>query len=75
MPPYCVRAQSLRNTALCGDKSEDRLRLALEAPCTCGMGDDDGERTSIIKAARVQAIEDQKALEEQRLIKGKSDIE
>lgn len=75
VPPICARSQSLRNTAMTGTPHDQRLEHALMTPCTCGMGDDDGERTSVIKAERLQAAADQKALEDERLIEGRSDLE
>lgn len=75
VPPFCARAQSLRNTAMTGTSREDRLKYALETPCTCKAGDNDGERTSVIKAERIQAVKDQQALEAERLIEGRSDLE
>lgn len=50
----CARVQNLRQTThLHRDR---RLHHALATPCSCGAGDSDAERTSIIKKEREDAL-------------------
>lgn len=46
----CARVSNLRVSAINStNKAESRLKQALLAPCTCGAGDSDSEKTSILK--------------------------
>ena len=43
----CSKVKYLRETASVRMNPSDRLKTALETPCTCGAGDDMSERTSL----------------------------
>lgn len=43
----CARVACLRRTAYTYTPAPDRLRQALDTPCTCGAGDSVSERTSL----------------------------
>ena len=44
----CSRVLSLKQTAHTGFTPGQRLRAALDMPCTCGAGDSKSEETSLV---------------------------